>query len=252
MLDTPSRPAPESDVERPVLDVRGLRHRWPGAQVDVLAIPALRLMRGQRLLVRGASGSGKSTLLSIAAGVAVPSAGQVLVQGRDLCKLSASARDAVRAHAIGFIFQQFNLLPYLSALDNVLLPCRFSQQRARRAGEPLAAAQHLLASLDLAPALWRQPASCLSVGQQQRVAAARALIGQPDLVLADEPTSALDDSRRDAFLQLLLAQCEAAGSALVFVTHDARLSRHFSSVLELGGGAGAGSGDESPGAGDRP
>jgi putative ABC transport system ATP-binding protein len=199
----------------------------------VLSVPALRLQAGQRLLLRGASGSGKSTLLSIAAGVVLPTAGQVLLQGCDWRQHSPAQRDRLRADGIGYLFQQFNLLPYLSALDNVLLPCRFSALRAERAGDATEAAQRLLAALDLAPSLWRQSASQLSVGQQQRVAAARALIGKPALVIADEPTSALDEARRDAFMELLLGQCDAAGSALLFVTHDARLGRHFPQVLEL-------------------
>ncbi len=210
-----------------------MRHRWPGAAHDVLSVPALRLQAGQRLLLRGASGSGKSTLLTIAAGVMLATAGQARLLGQDWRGLRAAQRDRLRAQSVGYIFQQFNLLPYLSALDNVLLPCRFSPQRAQAAGDPQQEARRLLAALDLSPSHWSAPAAKLSVGQQQRVAAARALIGKPALVMADEPTSALDDTRRDAFMELLLAQCEAAGSALLFVTHDARLSRHFSEVLSL-------------------
>jgi putative ABC transport system ATP-binding protein len=225
-----SKPA----VARPaVLSFKGLRHRWPGASRDLLAVDDLQLHPGERLLVRGDSGSGKSTLLSIAAGVRLASDGAVALMDTDWRALPAGQRDARRADHIGYIFQQFNLLPYLHALDNVRLPCAFSARRAQRAGAPEAAARDLLAALDLAPALWHQPAAALSVGQQQRVAAARALIGRPELVIADEPTSALDDGRRDRFMTLLLAQCEAAGSALLFVTHDGRLAGHFDRVLEL-------------------
>lgn len=239
----PQHPANGKSQDLPVLEMTGLRHRWPGASSDVLSVPTLRLAAGQRLLLRGASGSGKSTLLSIAAGVMLPTAGQVLLQGRDWRQYSPSQRDRLRAEGIGYLFQQFNLLPYLSALDNVLLPCRFSAVRAMRAGDATATAQRLLAALDLAPSLWRQNAALLSVGQQQRVAAARALIGQPALVIADEPTSALDEARRDAFMELLLEQCGAAGSALLFVTHDARLGRYFEQVLELDAPVGAAAGD---------
>ncbi len=126
---------------------------------------------------------------------------------------------------------------YLSVLDNVVLPCRFSRQRrgraAQRAGSPAAAAQALLHDVGLGPVLWPRPAAQLSVGQQQRVAAARALIGAPELVIADEPTSALDAARRDAFVELLLRECRAAGSTLVFVSHDERLAPAFDERLAL-------------------
>ncbi|HSM23175.1 MAG TPA: ATP-binding cassette domain-containing protein, partial [Rubrivivax sp.] len=140
-------------------------------------------------------------------------------------------RDAFRADHVGYVFQQFNLLPYLSVLDNVRLPCRFSRRRAARA--PADAAEHLLARVGLAEALWRRPAAQLSVGQQQRVAAARALIGAPELVIADEPTSALDTDLREAFMDLLLEACAGAGSTLVFVSHDDRLAARFDRRLEL-------------------
>ncbi|MES1162446.1 MAG: ATP-binding cassette domain-containing protein, partial [Rhizobacter sp.] len=138
-----------------------------------------------------------------------------------------------RADHVGYIFQQFNLLPYLSVIDNVLLPCRFSALRAQRAGVPHRAAESLLARVGLAQALWSRPAAQLSVGQQQRVAAARALIGTPELVIADEPTSALDAPLRDGFMDLLLGECRAAGSTLVFVSHDERLAARFDRRLSL-------------------
>lgn len=216
-----------------VLNLQHLRHRWPGAAVNALSLEELQLQAGQTVLVRGNSGSGKSTLLSIAAGVTLATQGDVCFLGTDWRHMSQQQRDRVRADHIGFVFQQFNLLPYLSALDNVVLPCRFSRRRALHAGDPLEAAKQLLSALDLSPAHWQQPAAQLSVGQQQRVAAARALIGSPELVIADEPTSALDLPRRDAFMQLLLAQCHAAGSALLFVTHDPQLSVHFSNTIDL-------------------
>lgn len=217
-----------------VLELRALRFAWPGAARDLLRIDTLQLDAGERLLLRGPSGGGKSTLLAIAAGVLVASGGEARLLGVDWRTLSAGQRDRRRADAIGVVFQQFNLLPYLSLLDNVLLAGRFSATRLQRAGpKPRETAQALLAALELAPSSWQRPAGELSVGQQQRVAAARALFGRPALVIADEPTSALDEARRDAFMALLLRECVAAGSALLFVSHDARLAPHFERVVEL-------------------
>ncbi len=219
-----------------MLEIRNLQFSWPGATADNgrLAINSLSLAAGRTAFLYGPSGCGKSTLLGLMAGVLVAQSGSVSLLGQDWATLRGGLRDARRADHVGVIFQQFNLLPYLSVLDNVLLPCRFSALRARRcAGGPAAAAQGLLQQVGLAPALWARPASALSVGQQQRVAAARALIGAPELVIADEPTSALDAALRDEFMTLLLGQCRAAGSTLVFVSHDERLAARFDEQLSL-------------------
>ena len=213
------------------LQVRALRYRWPGAAADTLQIDSLALAAGEHVFLRGPSGCGKSTLLGLAAGVLLADGGAVQLLGEDWRRLGAAARDRRRAAHLGVIFQQFNLLPYLSVLDNVRLPLRFSPERARRA--PSGAAEHLLERSGLASALWQAPAATLSVGQQQRVAAARALIGAPEVVIADEPTSALDEDRREAFMALLLDCCAEAGAALLFVSHDARLAAHFDRQVDL-------------------
>lgn len=192
---------------------------------------------GKSLFLHGPSGVGKSTLLNLIGGVLLPERGGVELLGQPLGKLSAAGRDAFRADHLGFVFQQFNLIPYLSVLDNVLLPCRFSARRAARAGDPQAEARRLLGELDLAASLATVPAAELSVGQQQRVAAARALIGRPEIIIADEPTSALDASRQSAFIDLLLREAKAAGSTVVFVSHDERLAAHFDEKLALTAGA---------------
>ena len=213
------------------LQVQDLRYRWPGAPADVLQIDALAIAAGERVFLRGPSGCGKSTLLSLMAGMLRADAGTVALLGEPWERLSSARRDRRRADHLGYIFQQFNLLPYLSVLDNVRLPCRFSNRRAERTRD--GDAERLLQRSGLAKALWSRPASALSVGQQQRVAAARALIGQPDLVVADEPTSALDEDLRESFMALLLDSCSEAGSALVFVSHDSRLAAHFDRQLDL-------------------
>ncbi len=234
-----SQPKPQP-LARPALHISGLRYRWPGAAADTLQIDDLQLAAGQTVFLRGPSGCGKSTLLSLAAGVMLAQAGQVRLLGQDWAALRPGARDRFRADHLGYIFQQFNLLPYLSAIDNVRRALRFSARRAARAGldrldppDGHSAAGQLLARSGLPRALWAQPAGQLSVGQQQRVAAARALIGAPEVVIADEPTSALDDDLRQAFMALLLQSCHDAGSALLFVSHDLRLAERFDRVINL-------------------
>ncbi len=217
-----------------MLNLRNLHHRWPGTAADGLVIPQLDIAAGRTVFLHGPSACGKSTLLGLLAGVLLPRSGTVALMGTDWAALPAGQRDARRADHVGVVFQQFNLLPYLTVLDNVLLPCRFSALRARRcAATPRAAAQELLQRMGLAEPLWGRRADALSVGQQQRVAAARALIGGPELVLADEPTSALDGPLREDFMALLLQACAAAGSTLVFVSHDERLAARFDERLSL-------------------
>lgn len=218
--------------------LQDVRFAWPGAGADCLAIDALSVARGERVFLHGPSGCGKSTLLALLAGVLLPRAGRLALLGTDWAALSAARRDAQRAAQVGVLFQQFNLMPWLPVLDNVLLGCRFSRTRSERAaqaggGTPLGHARALLEHVGIAPALWPRAARELSVGQQQRVAAARALIGRPGVVIADEPTSALDTALRSGFMDLLLAECTAAGSTLVFVSHDERLAARFDRTLSL-------------------
>jgi putative ABC transport system ATP-binding protein len=217
-----------------VLDLTNLTYAWPGAAQDTLVLERLHIAAGRTVFLFGPSGCGKSTLLGLMAGVLLARQGQVSFLGQDWAALRGGQRDARRADHVGVVFQQFNLLPYLSVLDNVLLPCRFSRLRASRcAGGAAAAARALLERVALPAPLWSRRADALSVGQQQRVAAARALIGQPELVIADEPTSALDAARRDDFMALLLDACAAGGSTLVFVSHDERLAARFEQRLSL-------------------
>ncbi len=216
---------------RVVLAAEGLRFAWPGAPRPCIDIESFRITAGESVFLHGPSGCGKSTLLSLLAGVLVADAGRVSLLGHDWSKLSGAARDRCRVAHVGYIFQQFNLLPYLSVIDNVLLPCRFSERRgaqaAQHGGSARAEAERLLAEMGLARELWQRQAMQLSVGQQQRVAAARALIGHPEVVIADEPTSALDEDRREAFLDVLLTACALNRSALVFVSHDQRIAQRF-------------------------
>jgi putative ABC transport system ATP-binding protein len=219
---------------KPLLSIDNLRFGWlPGR--PVLDIEHLHLDAGENLFLRGPSGSGKSTLLNLVGGVMAPQGGSIQLLGQALETLAPARRDRLRADHIGFVFQQFNLLPYFDAIDNIVLPCGFSRRRAERAGgDPRARARELLQRLDLDPSgIAGRPAAELSVGQQQRVAAARALIGSPELVIADEPTSALDADSRDGFLALLFEECRRAQAALLFVSHDRSLETRFDRVVDL-------------------
>jgi putative ABC transport system ATP-binding protein len=203
-----------------------------------LKIDHLRVHHGERVFIEGPSGSGKSTLLSLLAGVVIPQRGTIMVNDVHLNALNGAARDRFRADHIGFIYQMFNLIPYLSVVENVTLPCRFSSQRrdraATRSGEVKTEAMRLLSHLGISgnPLLAR-PVTELSVGQQQRVAAARALIGSPDLIIADEPTSSLDADRREAFIQLLFSECTREANTIIFVSHDTDLAKLFDRTVRL-------------------
>lgn len=229
------------------IELNNLEFQWPGAARPLLSIPQFTVQQGERVLLRGASGSGKSTLLSLIAGIHTPKAHQLQVLGHDMGQLSQRQRDKLRANEIGYIFQQFNLLPYLSAQANVLLAEHFSTARRQRIDKSLREnkaaanktnshkeqARRLLLQLGLSESDIKRPAHQLSVGQQQRVAAARALFGAPALIIADEPTSALDSEHRDNFIQVLFSACKQHNTTLLFVTHDASLAHHFERSIEL-------------------
>ncbi len=221
-----------------VIDVRELEFRWQPDAPTVLSIDALQIGESECLFIKGPSGSGKSTLLSLLSGVTTAVAGTVRVMDQALERLGSVQRDHFRAHHIGYIFQMFNLIPYLSVVDNVMLPCRFSARRRTRAlarGNGLEAeARRLLHHLDMDHPDFRQRAvTTLSVGQQQRVAAARALMGSPELLIADEPTSSLDADRREFFIKLLFNECREVGATLIFVSHDASLEHLFDRTVDL-------------------
>lgn len=224
-------------AKRCIVDIKDLRFRWNKQQEICLDIPHFSVSESERIFLYGPSGSGKSTLLGLLGGVLTPEQGSLHILDTELSKLSGQARDRFRVDHIGFIFQQFNLIPHLSMLDNVLLPCRFSSRRRERAmADGLSLqdeARRLLSHLDLNSELQNRPVTELSVGQQQRVAAARALIGSPEILIADEPTSALDAERQDDFLDLLLKECGESRASVIFVSHDKRLMPHFDRALAL-------------------
>ena len=225
-----------SVVAPDVVRMSGVRFAWPARDSFRMAIDDFSLEQGERLLLIGPSGSGKSTFLSLLAGIVSPQEGAIRVLDTNIAKLGGASRDHFRGAHFGIIFQMFNLLPYGSVLDNVLLPLSFSAERRRRAsagGRAEAEAARLLDRLGIDPVLRKASATSLSVGQQQRVAAARALIGAPQIIIADEPTSALDRNRQMAFLDLLFAVVAEAGSTLIMVSHDETLSPRFGRVAAL-------------------
>jgi len=218
---------------RLALHLSELIHAWPG-QAPLIRIDELQLPQGQHLFIQGPSGCGKSTLLSLLAGVQQVQHGRCEVLGHDMRNLNSVQRDRLRGEQMGVIFQQFNLLPFINAQANALLPTKLFPSRAAAAskafGSPVRQAQSLAESLGLSALLWQQPVHQLSVGQQQRVAAVRALMGQPQLIIADEPTSALDDTKQLEFLDLLLETAASQGASVVMVSHNARLADRFHQV----------------------
>ena len=222
-----------SESAEPVVRMSSVRFSWDGSGEPDLKVDALDVAKGEHLFVEGPSGSGKSTLLGLLAGVIQPQSGTVEMLGKKISALGAAERDKVRAEHLGYIFQMFNLIPYLSVIENVTLPLNFSSQRSGRVSDPKAEATRLLEHLGMGGYRDRTVTK-LSVGQQQRVAAARALIGAPEILLADEPTSALDEGHSEGFIDLLFQECKAAGTTLVFVSHDRTLARLFDRSYSLG------------------
>ncbi|MCC7125702.1 MAG: ABC transporter ATP-binding protein [Acidobacteria bacterium] len=213
----------------PALRIDGLRksYRSPDGEVTpVLHIPAFTLGRGEQIALRGSSGSGKTTLLHIVAGILQADAGRVWILDRDITSLAEPARDRLRAECIGYVFQTFNLLPAYSALENVMLGMMFGP------GADADAATALLRRVGLGDRLRYRPRQ-LSVGQQQRVAVARALANRPALVLADEPTGNLDARHAREALTLIRDMCREAGAALLLVSHDPAVLDQFDRVDDL-------------------
>ena len=225
-----------NNLNQHVVDIENVAFSWPGKQGFQVGIDRFSLADSERLLLLGPSGSGKSTLLSLVTGIVSPQQGMVNILGTNLGSLSGSARDRFRAEHFGIIFQMFNLLPYGTAIDNVMLPLQFAPERSKRAAQNGGArheAHRLLTALGIDEALHNKPAATLSVGQQQRVAGARALIGSPQIIIADEPTSALDRDRQHDFLKLLFSEACEAGTSVLMVSHDDTHQKWFDRVLHL-------------------
>lgn len=219
-----------AESSRPVLQMKGVCKSYlegDGRRLPVLEIEHFQVQPGEQLAVMGRSGCGKTTLLHIIAGIASADRGQVLVDGIEITKLSEAARDRVRAAKIGYVFQTFNLMPGFTALENVLLGMTFSRQRKdeKRARE-------LLARVGLEHRLRHKP-NQLSVGEQQRVAVARALANQPRLMLADEPTANVDPANQQHIVDLIRSTCEHENVSLIMVTHAREVASQFERLEKL-------------------
>lgn len=230
MLTDPTPIDPATQPISPAIEVHQLKYRRQAGGPLILDIPQWSVNRGERVFLYGESGAGKSTMLHLLAGILQPESGQIRVKGQDIAQLPTGQRDRFRAQHIGVVFQQFNLIPYLSALDNVLLAARFASKADSGLRER---AKGMLEAVNIAPDTATRPARQLSIGQQQRVAIVRSLINAPDILLMDEPTSALDAKNRDAFVSMLLALLDHRPVALVFVSHDRALGRYFRHQVDV-------------------
>ena len=224
-----------------LIKIRDLKFRWNGQKQNLLEIDEFDVIKGERLFIKGSSGSGKSSLLSLLAGIVIPQSGSIKILGETITKMNGAKRDDFRANHIGYIFQMFNLVPYLSLIDNVSLPCHFSHSRKEKietSGTNINdEALRLLNELGLGDdEIINKPVTELSVGQQQRVAACRALIGSPEILIADEPTSSLDADAQKAFIDLLSDECKQKNITLLFVSHDTRFSHLFDRSVSLNNG----------------
>ena len=205
-------------------------YQHPGAHGRVLLdIPKWQIETGSQVFLQGASGCGKSTLLNLLSGICLPQTGQIKLLGQSINHLGSRKRDKFRSRHIGYISQQFNLIPYLNALENIQLGANLSGCKP----VPTERIQQLLDKLKLEPVHWQTPARNLSIGQQQRVAIVRAMAHQPEIILADEPTSALDPDNSQRFIDTLLSLCQDTRATLLFVSHDQHLANQFDESLHL-------------------
>ena len=213
------------------ITIQNVQYSYPShPNRPVLNIPSWSVAEGEKTFLYGPSGCGKSTLLSALSGL-IKTTGILTVLGQSLTEMSTNQRDEFRAQNIGFVFQQFNLISYLNAIDNIKLAGSFGH---RHRGDTIdQEIKSLLANLNIARAEWGEPANNLSIGQQQRIAIARALINKPQLLIADEPTSSLDHFNRDAFMTLLMNIVDEHKMTLLLVSHDMSLSNHFNRVVSL-------------------
>ena len=220
-------------MDESIIKIDSVRFYWSKKSNFKIFVPNLEIKKGEKVLLLGESGSGKTTLLSLMCGFLNPLSGNISINGNTINQLSSKTRDEYRADNIGIIFQQFNLLPYANVVDNVLLPLYFSKVRSNNVSNKKEKVIELLKQLRLPDDIAQFRASSLSMGQQQRVAVARALIGNPSLIIADEPTSSLDADAQKIFLNLMFEQISENNSTLLMVSHDKSLSNQFDRLIDI-------------------
>ena len=220
-------------MDESIIKIDSVRFYWSKKSNFKIFVPNLEIKKGEKVLLLGESGSGKTTLLSLMCGFLNPLSGNISINGNTINQLSSKTRDEYRADNIGIIFQQFNLLPYANVVDNVLLPLYFSKVRSSNVSNKKEKVIELFKQLRLPDDIAQFRASSLSMGQQQRVAVARALIGHPSLIIADEPTSSLDADAQKIFLNLMFEQISENNSTLLMVSHDKSLSNQFDRLIDI-------------------
>jgi putative ABC transport system ATP-binding protein len=228
-LSSPPRTS-RAPAQDDIIQVRGLTRTLPmgAAQVPILRGLSFDIPRRAWVAIMGPSGSGKSTLLGILAGLDVPSSGSVQIAGTDITHMGEGRLARFRNETIGMVFQSFNLVPTLTALENVEVPLHASRQPARRQER----AKAMLAMVGLSDRLHHRP-NQLSGGQQQRVAIARALVNEPPLLIADEPTGNLDRKTGEAVLDLFARLRDELGITMVVATHDGAVAARVDGILRL-------------------
>jgi putative ABC transport system ATP-binding protein len=215
-----------------VIDLSNVSFFYPDKpDLPILNIPSWSICEKEHVFLFGPSGCGKSTLLALLSGLLSASNGHINILGHSFDKMTNRQRDQFRANHIGYVSQQFNLIPYLNAVDNIRLASHFSKRK--KSSLLNTEIKELLTTLNMPEHDWYKPIRHLSIGQQQRVGIARALINKPALLIADEPTSALDQTNRDAFMALLMSIVVENDITLLFVSHDMALSHYFSRVESL-------------------
>ena len=220
-------------MDENIIKIDSVRFHWSKKSSFKIFVPNFKISKGEKVLLLGESGSGKTTLLSLICGFLNPLSGSISINGSTINKLSSKTKDEHRADNIGIIFQQFNLLPYANVIDNIVLPLYFSKVRSANVTNQRESALNLCKQLRLPDDIDQYKASSLSVGQQQRVAVARALIGNPSLVIADEPTSSLDTDAQQIFLDLMFEQISNNKSTLLMVSHDRSLAERFDRLIDI-------------------